>query len=58
LALLGFFSAFSEKPFTFAEIRQTIERISPDRFKEINRKVFEAGHQRAKKSVGRFCDVS
>jgi indolepyruvate ferredoxin oxidoreductase beta subunit len=56
LALLGFFSAFSEKPFTFAEILQTIERISPDRFKEINRKVFEAGHQRAKKSGGRFCD--
>jgi indolepyruvate ferredoxin oxidoreductase beta subunit len=47
LALLGFFSAFSEKPFTFPEILQTIERISPDRFKEINRKVFEAGHQRA-----------
>jgi indolepyruvate ferredoxin oxidoreductase beta subunit len=56
LALLGFFSAFCEKPFTFSEILQTIEKISPDRFKEINRKVFEAGHQRAKKSAGRFCD--
>ena len=56
LALLGFFSAFSEKPFTFGEILQTIEEISPDRFKEINRKVFEAGHQRTKKSTGRFCD--
>jgi len=56
LALLGFFSAFSEKPFTFGEILQTIEKISPDRFKEINRKVFEAGHQRARKSTGRFCD--
>jgi indolepyruvate ferredoxin oxidoreductase beta subunit len=56
LALLGFFSAFSEKPFTFREILQTIEKISPDRFKEINRKVFEAGHQRAKESTGRFCD--
>jgi indolepyruvate ferredoxin oxidoreductase beta subunit len=56
LALLGFFSAFSEKPFNFGEILQTIEKISPDRFKEINRKVFEAGHQRAKKSTGRFCD--
>ena len=54
LALLGFFSAFSEKPFTFAEILQTIERISPERFKEINRKVFEAGHQRAKKSADSF----
>ena len=56
LALLGFFSAFSEKPFTFGEILHTIEKISPDRFKEINRKVFEAGHRRAKESTGRFCD--
>jgi indolepyruvate ferredoxin oxidoreductase beta subunit len=56
LALLGFFSAFSERPFTFGEILNTIEKISPDRFKGINRKVFEAGHQRAKKSAGRFCD--
>jgi indolepyruvate ferredoxin oxidoreductase beta subunit len=56
LALLGFFSAFSEKPFTFGEILQTIEKISPGRFKEINRKVFEAGHQRGKESAGRFCD--
>jgi indolepyruvate ferredoxin oxidoreductase beta subunit len=56
LALLGFFSRFSEKPFTFGEILQTIEKISPDPFKGINRKVFEAGHQRAKKSAGRFCD--
>jgi indolepyruvate ferredoxin oxidoreductase beta subunit len=56
LALLGFFSAFSERPFTFGEILQTIEKISPDRFVEINRKVFEAGHQRAKESAGRFCD--
>jgi len=56
LALLGFFSGFSEKPFTFGEILNTIEKISPDRSKEINRKVFEAGHQRAKESAGRFCD--
>jgi len=56
LALLGFFSAFSEKPFTFGEILQTIEKISPDRSKGINRKVFEAGHQRAKEYAARFCD--
>ena len=56
LALLGFFSAFSRKPFTFGEIFQTIETISPNRLKEINRKVFEAGYQWAKKSTGRFCD--
>ena len=56
LALLGFFSAFCEKPFTFSEILQTIEKISPDRFKEINRTVFEAGRERAKGFTGRFCN--
>jgi hypothetical protein len=57
LALLGFFSAFSENPFTFGEILQTIEKISPDRSKEINRKVFEAGHQKGKgNSVGFVID--
>lgn len=57
LALLGFFSAFSENPFTFREILQTIEKISPDRSKEINRKVFEAGHQKGKgNSVGFVID--
>ena len=48
LALLGFFSAFCEKPFTFSEILQTIEKISPDRFKEINRTVFETGYKGTK----------
>ena len=56
LALLGFFSAFCEKPFTFSEILQTIEKISPDRFKEINRTVFEAGRERARGFTGSFCN--
>ena len=50
LALLGFFSAFSENPFTFGEMLQTIETISPDRFKEINCKVFKAGYEEAEHS--------
>jgi indolepyruvate ferredoxin oxidoreductase beta subunit len=45
LALLGYFTAFNEGPTTQAELRNTIESISPDRFREINLKVFEAGLQ-------------
>jgi len=44
LALLGFFSAFNESgPLSVDDLRNTIERISPDRFKEINMTVFDAG---------------
>ncbi len=46
LALLGFFSAFHEGPITHAELRDTVEQVSPDRFKALNLKVFDAGYQR------------
>ena len=45
LALLGFFSAFIEEFFKAEDMRATIENISPDRFKEINLKVFNSGHK-------------
>ena len=43
LALIGFFSAFEQAPFTPDEIRQTIDSVSPDRFKKINLSVFDKG---------------
>jgi indolepyruvate ferredoxin oxidoreductase beta subunit len=46
LALLGFFSAFDQESVTHTELRATIENISPDRFKDNNLKVFDAGHQK------------
>ena len=46
LALLGYFAAFNEGPATQEELRKTIEKISPDRFREINLKVFQAGLQK------------
>jgi indolepyruvate ferredoxin oxidoreductase beta subunit len=46
LALLGYFSAFGEAPVTHEEMRNTIEKISPDQFREINLTVFDAGHER------------
>ncbi len=45
LALLGFFSAFDEGPITYKDLKITIDKISPNRFKEVNLKVFEAGHK-------------
>ncbi len=45
LALIGFFSAFNEGPFTFADLRETVERISPEKFRETNLKIFDACHQ-------------
>lgn len=51
LALLGYFTAFNEGPTTQKEIRKTIETISPDRFRDINLKVFEAGLQKGKQET-------
>lgn len=45
LALLGFFSAFSEAPMTHDALRKTIERISPDRFRPLNLKVFDSSYR-------------
>jgi len=45
LALLGFFSSAGGIPVTYEEMRKTIEDISPDRFREINLKVFDAGYK-------------
>ena len=46
LALLGYFSAFDGVPVSHDELRRTIEDISPDRFRENNLTVFDAGLQR------------
>ena len=46
LALLGYFSAFGLAPVNYEEMRNTIEKISPDKFKEINLKVFDAGQKK------------
>ncbi len=44
LALIGFFSGFEEGPFTFAALRETVERISPEKFRETNLKIFDTCH--------------
>jgi indolepyruvate ferredoxin oxidoreductase beta subunit len=45
LALLGFFSAFQEGPINHDELKETIAEVSPDRFREINLKVFNKGFE-------------
>ena len=42
LALIGFFAAFDDGPFTAQEIRETVRRFSPDRFQKINLEIFDA----------------
>ena len=46
LALLGYFAAFDEGPVGYEELRATVENISPEQFKEINLRLFEAGLQK------------
>ncbi len=43
LALIGFMSAFESSPFSPGDILKTIDQISPEIFKEINFKIFNAG---------------
>ena len=43
LAMIGFFAAFHEKPFTAVDFRETIAHISPEQFRDINLLVFEKG---------------
>jgi len=50
LALLGFFSAYEDNPFDCETLRRTVAQISPDRFRDKNLSIFDAGHQEGKKS--------
>ena len=43
LALIGFFASAENEPFTHDELRQTIINVSPDRFRDNNLKIFDAG---------------
>ena len=49
LALLGFFSAFEDKPFDYETLSQTVGQISPDRFRDKNLSIFDAGYHEGKK---------
>ncbi len=46
LALLGYFAAFGVGPLPEEALKSTIERISPDRFRENNLRIFGLGLER------------
>lgn len=52
LALLGYFSAFQSEMMTHGDMKRTIQTISPERFKEINLQVFDAGHEKGMTEKG------
>jgi indolepyruvate ferredoxin oxidoreductase beta subunit len=52
LALLGFFSAFGEGPVSREDLRVTIEKISPDPFRDKNLRIFDAGLESGLKERG------
>ena len=43
LAMIGYFAGFNPEPFVPDDFRKTIELVSPEKFREINLKVFEEG---------------
>lgn len=47
LGLLGLFGAFENEPLGEKDLRETIERISPERFRDLNIQVFETCMKRA-----------
>jgi indolepyruvate ferredoxin oxidoreductase beta subunit len=47
LALLGFFSGFEDALFNHSELRDTVAKVSPERFREKNLRIFDAGFERA-----------
>ncbi|MFH1488663.1 MAG: 2-oxoacid:acceptor oxidoreductase family protein [Pseudomonadota bacterium] len=48
LALLGYYAAFGNGSAGAGEMRRTIEKLSPDRFREKNLEVYDAGLQRGR----------
>lgn len=46
LVLLGYFSAFEERPIGYEDIRASVEKVTPEGFKNLNLKVFDVGHKR------------
>jgi indolepyruvate ferredoxin oxidoreductase beta subunit len=45
LVLLGFFSAFEKGPVTHEDLREAIDQVTPERFKETNFKAFDTGFE-------------
>ncbi len=53
LALLGYFAAMEGNPVRADEMRVTIERISPERLRETNLRIFDTGVSKAGEAKGK-----
>ncbi len=51
IALIGFASAHPRFPFPFEKLRQSIERVTPPKFREVSLKIFDKGFLEGGKSV-------
>jgi indolepyruvate ferredoxin oxidoreductase, beta subunit len=51
LALLGYFAAVEGDPLRAEEMRATIERISPERYRDLNLRIFDAGVERGREGA-------
>jgi indolepyruvate ferredoxin oxidoreductase beta subunit len=51
IALIGYASAFPRFPFPHAKLRQSIERVTPSRFRETSLKIFDQGSIEGGKSI-------
>lgn len=45
LALIGYALSVPDMPFTYEDVKETVVRISPPRFKDANLKVFDIGYR-------------
>ena len=50
LALIGYTLSVPDVPFTYEDIRETIVRVSPPRFRDVNLRAFDTGY-RGEKSI-------
>jgi len=50
LALIGYALSVPDVPFTYEDIKETIVRVSPSRFRDVNLQAFETGY-RGEKSI-------
>jgi indolepyruvate ferredoxin oxidoreductase beta subunit len=48
LALIGYALSVPDVPFTYEDIKETIVRVSPPRFRDVNLQAFDTGYRREK----------
>ena len=55
LALIGYALSVPDVPFTYEDVRETIVRVSPSRFRGVNLKAFDTGYREEKSIPPKAC---